>query len=123
MLRILFSVLSFLMISPCFAGELEDALNTNSKVFLYLYTKECGYCVKFNPIYDIISKKFANDCKFLKVNARTSYGQSLMRIYNGVFVPYLLLFDTKNKQMARLNPDCYLDTACITNAIDVWVHK
>ena len=65
------------MFLPSYAGELEDALKANSKVFLYVYTKECGYCVKFNPIYDSVSKKYAKDCKFVKINAATPYYENV----------------------------------------------
>jgi len=91
---ILFGLLSLL---PVCAGELEDALKQNKNVFLYLYTPECGYCKKFSPKYNQISQKYNKEYKFIKLDASTPYGYSIFRKFNGRYVPYVVLIDSKNK--------------------------
>ena len=56
MLKKILCILSVFVILPAFSGELEDAAKIHDKIFLYLYTKDCSYCVKFNPVYNNISK-------------------------------------------------------------------
>lgn len=123
MLRILLSILFFLVISPVYSGEFENAINNNSKVLLYLYTDECRYCRMFNPIYTKLEKEFGSKCKFLKINSYTKEGRNLMINLNAVFVPNIIMFNTKKNEMARVQPNCYLNYSCISNAIDVWINK
>ena len=52
MLKRLLCVISVLIILPVCAGVFEDAIVKSDNVFLYLYMKNCDYCVKFNPNYD-----------------------------------------------------------------------
>ena len=64
-----FFVLFFLLsmtIVPVSAGVYEDALRTNDKVFLYLYTPDCRVCNVFNKTYDRLSKE-NKDFGFVKV--------------------------------------------------------
>ena len=101
---------------PTFAGEVEDALDAGRNVFLYLHTPICGYCKKFNPIYDKLSKKYAEKLAFIKVNASTQYGNELMYKYRGMYVPYALII---KKDRAGIIPiQCLMDTVCIKNAIE-----
>ena len=123
MKRLLLCLLLFLLTFPVFAGSVQDAMKTHDKVFIYLYTKNCGYCVKFNPIYEKVMNKFSNRCKFLKIDAETPYGISVMRDLQGVFVPYVILMDNKEKKLYKLQPNCLLDYACTANAVDVFVNK
>ena len=45
---------------PAYSGEYEEATRTSEKIFLYMYTKNCSYCVKFNPVYKKISEKYSD---------------------------------------------------------------
>ena len=109
-------LLSLMCFLPVCAGELEDAMAAREKVFLYLYTKDCGYCNKFNPIYNKISSAHAKEYAFVKVNAATPYGMGLMRQFRAGFVPYVLVIN-KNKQAKWVYPDCLLDVACVEKEI------
>ena len=53
--KILFTLI-FSFTLPLFAGEYEDALKNNDKIFLYFYSDECGYCQKFSPLFEKLSK-------------------------------------------------------------------
>ena len=90
------------------AGVYEDALKQNERVFLYIYTKNCGYCVKFNPVYEKLAKKYGGECKFIKVDANTLYGQSLSRAFGIRFVPYVAITKSRLGQSAIIPPNCLL---------------
>lgn len=100
------------MIMPAFSGDFEEARRTNNKIFLYMYTKDCSYCVKFNPVYEKLFQKYGGNCKFLKINADTEYGGSLMRGLGAYYVPYVALVDNSKKSVSTINPTCLLSFAC-----------
>jgi thiol-disulfide isomerase/thioredoxin len=100
MLKKFIIILSILSIIPVYAGELEDALKQNKNIFLYMYTPECGYCNKFAPRYNKISKMYDKHYTFVKLNANTQYGYSILRRFKGRGVPYIVLINSKNKASA-----------------------
>ena len=116
---LLFSLL-LLLVASVFANSNGDA---HTKTVLYIYTPSCGYCVKFNPIYEKVSKLYKDKCNFKKVNAHSVEGQKLMIKYNGVFVPYVLILDEKNNYKAFLAPNCLLDYSCVNSAVENFVKK
>ena len=111
MLKKCLLVFSLLCLIPAWAGELEDALASKDKVFLYMYTKDCSYCKKFNPIYNKVSETHTKDYAFVKIDAETPYGRNMMRQFRAGFVPYVLVMNAK--QAKFINPVCLLDTACV----------
>lgn len=115
-----FIILMIFIISPVFAGEFEDASKVYSKVFLYLYSPKCIYCVKFDPQYEILSKKYTN-CKFIKIDVNSKYGTLLMRKFNAYYVPYIALVDNKNKTLQNISPSCIVDNACIKDQMNKFV--
>ena len=100
---------------PVFAGEVEDAINKNQNVFLYLYTPKCKYCVKFSPIYNQLAKAKEGNYTYIKVDASSRYGYELMRKYRGRFVPYVLL--VKKDKAVQILPNCLMDSACVKQEI------
>ena len=93
-------------------GVYEDALKQNERVFLYIYTQNCGYCVRFKPIYEKLATKYSQKCRFVKVDADTEYGKSLARVFAVRFVPYVVLANSKMGQTALLPPNCLLHFEC-----------
>lgn len=111
MLKRILSVLLILGCIPAFAGELENALAKNKNVFLYFYTPECGYCNKFLPRYNKLSKMYDKNYTFIKLDASTQYGHSVFRKFKGRYVPYVVLINYKNK-VAQIDPNCLMNTEC-----------
>lgn len=116
-------VLSIFCMLPVCAGELEDALDANKSVFLYLYSQKCGYCIKFNPIYHKLTKMYDKHYTFVKVDANTPYGFKLMREYRGGFVPFVLLIDPQHKTMNNIPPSCLTETVCVEKAMQTFNKK
>lgn len=100
------------------AGEFDNLVYRYEKIFLYLYTPECSYCVKFNPIYEKLSNKYPEKCKYIKVNANTPKGNELMQSVNGYYVPYVVLINSKTKTIKRVEPPCMLNYKCISDAVE-----
>ncbi len=122
MLKKFLCILSILTILPVYSASSDNILTSNEKVVLYLYTKECGYCVKFDPIYNNVSKKYGNNCKFLKIDANSKYGRDLMRGFYAVYVPYVVIIDNSKRTAKSVNPDCLLNQACMQNVIEKFIN-
>ena len=99
------------------AGELENALAKDKNVFLYLYTPDCGYCTRFTPSYNKLSKMYDGQYSFVKVDASTPYGLQLMRKYGGRYVPYVLLLNPKKHNGVQLAPSCLADRDCVERSM------
>lgn len=116
--RSLLTLAMLIITLPVFAGELENAFTQNDNVFLYLYSSTCGYCTKFNPIYEKLKKNYNTTYAFVKLNVNTYYGHKIYRAYNGRFVPYVLLLNQKKNRAIYINPNCLLEYSCITQEVN-----
>ncbi len=113
-------LLIFLLVSgmlPAFTGELENAFLKDRNVFLYLYTSDCGYCTKFSPQYNKLSKMYDGQYSFVKVDASTPYGYQLMRKYGGRYVPFVLLLNPKKHNGVQLAPSCLANRECVEKSM------
>ena len=118
MFKKLFLTLLLFSVLPVFAGEFEDASISNERIFLYMYTPECSYCQKFEPTYDKLLQKFGKNCKFLKMNAATDYGNAVMQNLNAFYVPFVVLINNQKQTMQRVTPTCLMNYACVKDAVD-----
>ena len=110
--RFILCLLALFVMSSASAGVYEEALKQNERVFIYIYTQNCGYCVKFKPIYEKLAVKYAPKCKFVKIDADTEYGKNLARAFGVRFVPYVVLANSKMGQTALMPPNCLLHFEC-----------
>lgn len=88
------------------------SLEKNQKTFLYLYSSNCSYCIKFEPIYKKLVANFGNEYKFIKVNTDTPYGQSLANKLQVRFVPFVLVTNKAKDETALVTPTCITNLAC-----------
>ena len=124
MLRKILCLLFLLLILPVQAGELDEIIMKNhGKIFLYLYTKDCSYCVKFNPIYEKLVKKYGQKCIFFKIDANTERGHYLMYETRTGYVPNVIFIDTSKQTMGRVDPVCLIDEACINNTMNKFINQ
>ena len=106
-----------------YAGELENAINANDYVFLYMHTPNCGYCKKFNPIYENLVKTYGSEITFVKIDASNRYGFNIMRSYNARYVPFVVLIKSKERKGWQVDTRCLLDNACINKTIKEFKNK
>ena len=108
---------------PAFSVDLDSLLNRYERVFIYFYTSNCGYCDKFNPIYDKITSAFdGKNCKFIKIDAENPNNMKIMMELGAFYVPYVIMLDNKNKQAKSVVPKCLLNYACTKDAVDKFVN-
>ena len=103
------------------AGELSNALKNSRRTFLYIYTPECEYCKKFNPVYEKTSKKFNNECKFVKLNAYSIEGFILMQQLKVQYVPFVVMMNNENKKATGIDPVCLLSYDCMDKTVGSFV--
>ena len=103
---------------PVFAGAFENALNNNNNVFLYLYTPQCRYCNMFNPVYQKLSNNYKGKCSFLKIDATTPYGASLMKQFRSYYVPFVVVAQKDKDSYINITADCLVDYVCTANTLD-----
>lgn len=106
---------------PVFAGELDNALNNNDKVFAYVYKPYCSYCVKFDTIYNKLSKKYGDKCKFIKMDLNSSDGYKLVRKYNVRYVPFVIAIDNTTGRASQIQADCLIDNVCVDAVVNDFV--
>lgn len=109
------------LILPAFAGSTYDDIKNNDVLFLYFYTKDCGYCMKFAPNYGKIKKKYDKEFKFIKIDGASKEGGSLAYQLGVHYVPYVVLMDKKRKQVMNLPTDCILNLSCINKNIEKFI--
>ena len=97
---------------PVAASVMSDAVNNRSGM-VYLYSQHCGYCVKFEPIYRQLEKKYGKTYKFKKISADMNEGRILAKEYGVYSVPTVLVFNSKIKKTARVVPECMFDISCL----------
>lgn len=106
---------------PVQAGEYENALAKNKPVFLYMYTSYCKYCKKFEPVYSKLVKAESNNYTFVKTDADSSYGKTLMRQMRARYVPFVIIVDTNRQYAKMVEPACLIDYACIDNELKTFI--
>ena len=115
--------LTLLLLIPAYAGPVEDAIKTSDKIFLYLYTPNCGACKEFNSYYMEYARKYGKDCKFLKINASTQYGARTGMAVGLKYVPWVVLIDSKKKTRKHLQWECLSYHACAIKAIESFINE
>ena len=118
MIRIIIMIFFFFgYVCPVYSGELENSLEAGENIFLYLYTKNCGYCEKFNPVYKKIETTFNKNIKFIKIDAYTAYGRYLMKSFKANYVPYVVFINSKSNDAVEFAPNCLLSYSCSEKAL------
>lgn len=113
-------ILLLLLILPVFAGEYQKAFKNKdvNYIFLYMYTRDCGYCKEFSPIYEKLKQKYSDRVKFVKVDAYSFEGQTLSRNYKANYVPFGLFIDKQQNNGYQMSVSCMLQYSCAVKAMD-----
>lgn len=111
----------FIFAAPAFAGALEDAINKNDNVFLYIYTPQCSYCTKFNPNYKKLNSVYGEKCKFVKIDGTTDYGRNLIYAFRASYVPFVILLKSKTKKAVVIQSDCLLNYSCVSQKVNAFI--
>ena len=75
--------------------EYNKAMRSKKPVLTLFYADWCGYCIRFMPIYEEISKRYADELEFSKVNVEdTKYEKVVKEMGIGGF-PTVYILDPK----------------------------
>ena len=122
MLKKVLILLLLFILQPASSNELKGEIESAQKSLVYLYTNNCGYCVKFNPLYNKLEKNYNSKYKFYKIDANSEYGQRTMQKLNAYYVPYVVLMDNNKQTLNRISPQCLLNYSCIKDAVDKFLY-
>ena len=75
--------------------EYNKALKGNKPVMALFYADWCGYCIRFMPIYQEISEKYAKDLEFTKVNVEDENYKDVVKNIGITGFPTVFLLDPK----------------------------
>ncbi len=121
MIKKIFVLFAFLLVPPVIAGQFEDAMATNENVFLYIYTPQCGYCMKFSQNYRRLISAYGQKCKFVKINGETPYGVNLATKLRANYVPFVALINSKANKGEIISSDCLLEYSCVSNKVNLFI--
>lgn len=116
-------IISASYLLPIYAGEFETALDKQEKIFLYLTSPYCGYCVKFNSTYNKLAKNYGNKLKFIKLDITTPEGAIVAKSFKPQWVPYVLLIDGKTKDGNTVPTNCLMKQACSEYVVNEFINK
>ncbi len=87
------------------SGTSSTAKSTDGKPEVVKFTSTmCIDCQKMNKVFEVLKPKYAEKVAFTEINVQdnSEYVQSQVKKYNITLVPTILLFDSKGKQVARI---------------------
>jgi thiol-disulfide isomerase/thioredoxin len=73
----------------------EQAMKSKKPVLVLFYADWCRYCIKFMPIYQIISEKYADNLDFSKVNVEDKKYEKLVNEIGITGFPTVYIIDPK----------------------------
>lgn len=68
-----------------------------------LYTDWCGWCHRFEPLFEQAQVKYGNQISFVKENGEARESRSIVKKYKVHGYPTLLFFDENGKLVKRVN--------------------
>jgi thiol-disulfide isomerase/thioredoxin len=75
--------------------EYDQAKKSKKPVLVLFYADWCRYCIKFMPIYQIISEKYADNLDFSKVNVEDKKYEKLVNEVGITGFPTVYIIDPK----------------------------
>lgn len=75
--------------------DFNKALKSNKPVLTLFYADWCGYCIRFMPIYEALSKKYAKDVTFAKINVEDPNYEQVVKDYAIGGFPTVYIVDPK----------------------------
>ena len=94
-IRVIFLLLSIVIYSNQSSSYLENFENPTSLV--YFHMNGCGYCKKFNPVWDKFASSYKGNLKIEKFE-REEAGEDMLKKYDVQGFPTILLLDGKGNK-------------------------
>jgi thiol-disulfide isomerase/thioredoxin len=75
--------------------EYNQAMKSKKPVLVLFYADWCRYCIKFMPVYQVISEKYADNLDFSKVNVEDKKYEKLVNEIGITGFPTVYIIDPK----------------------------
>gem|GEM_PF-5171780 len=82
---------------------------------LYVYSKGCGYCMRFEHNLKKLIKDYDFKCKFEKYDINNVDGMLLAMKYGISYVPYVIIVNNDTKDAWQIGPNCLINYQCVNN--------
>ena len=67
------------------------------KTLYYFYADYCGYCKRFNPLWDKLKQQISHKINFVKIDGKDNNNKFLLNKYNIESYPTLTIKENNNK--------------------------
>lgn len=98
--------------------EYNKAMKSKKPVLVLFYADWCGYCVKFMPIYQELSEKYADVMEFSKVNVEDSKYEKVVKEIGITGFPTVFIIDPKYDNKVLLSNAYLSSTKTVSKELD-----
>lgn len=101
--------------------EYNIAMKSKKPVLVLFYADWCGYCVRFMPIYQALSERYADDMDFSKVNVEDRKYETLVRNIGITGFPTVFIIDPKYDNKVLLSNAVLGDFDNVSKELDRYI--
>lgn len=101
--------------------DFNVAMKSKKPVLVLFYADWCGYCVRFMPIYQIISEKYNETFDFSKVNVEDKKYEKVVKEIGITGFPTVYILDPKYDNKVLLSNSILGDVKLLSKELDRYV--
>ena len=118
MIKRVFNTLLLLFVFMSTTTVLDASEHNKKYTLTYLYTNNCSYCVRFEPVYQKLFNKYNSNYSFKKFDAHSELGARKARLYRITHVPFVIVENSESKEAINISPSCLIRYACVDRVLE-----
>jgi len=83
--------------------KLKSSGGKKKKTIYYFYADYCGYCKRFNPLFNKLKRKYKDKIQLKKIDGKKPENQKLITDYGIKLFPTLVVKETKKPYIGDRN--------------------
>lgn len=99
----------------------EKAMKGGKPILAVFYANWCGFCMKFMPKYEELSKAYKNKYNFVMLDVDDKKNAELVKEYAITFYPSVFLINPANGDRTLVNSNLYGDKDKIASEMDKYI--